>query len=77
MILYKDIIGAIMSMENGAITTLNGVHYENIHQTARIYAKVKRTDSGALMCKEQMLDLLNSMKSSKCRIRAVGARKMK
>ena len=74
---YKEIIELILSYENGAITTLNNVHYQNIHKTVKIYSKVKKTDNGALMCKEQMLDLLNSIKSKKCILQSVGSFKRK
>ena len=72
---YKEIISEILSYDNGAITTLNKAHYENIHATVKSYRTVKKSDSGALMCKAQMTNLLESIKSKKCRLMEVGTRK--
>tara|TARA_R110000803_G_scaffold10634_4_gene32348 strand:- start:66 stop:380 length:315 start_codon:yes stop_codon:yes gene_type:complete len=74
---YNEIIQSILSTSNGAITTLNNVHYQNIHKTVKVYAKVRSNDNGALMCKEQMSDLLKSIKSKKCILRPVNSKKLK
>jgi len=71
---YNDIISAILSTKNGAILTKNNVFYQNIHKTAREYAKVNSRTEGAQLCKEQMLDLLESIESSKYRLRAVNSK---
>ena len=71
---YRDLIAAILSTPNGAIKTLNNVFYQNIHKTVREYAKVNSKTEGAQLCKEQMLDLLESIESSKCRLRAVNSK---
>jgi len=71
---YRDLIAAILSTKNGAIKTLNNVFYQNIHKTVREYAKVNSKTEGAQLCKEQMLDLLESIESSKCRLRAVNSK---
>jgi len=72
---YADIIQSILSYKNGAIETLNGVYYQNIHKTVKLYANVTFKTEGAELMKEQMIDLLESLESSKCRLRAVNAKR--
>jgi len=74
---YKDIILAILSTKNGAITTANNVHYENIHTTVRLYSNVTAKDNGASLCKSQMQDLLDSIMNPKLKVRPVGSKKLK
>ena len=74
---YKDIILAILSTKNGAITTVSNVHYENIHKTVRLYSTMTAKDDGASLCKVQMKDLLDSIMNPKLRVRPVGSKKIK
>ncbi len=62
---YADIIQKILSYNNGAIETLNGVYYQNIYKTVKLYANVTFKTEGAELMKEQMIDLLESLKSKK------------
>ena len=72
---YADIIQSILSYNNGAIETLNGVWYQDIRKTVKLYANVNFKTEGAELMKEQMIDLLESLESSKCRLRAVNAKR--
>jgi len=72
---YRDLIAAILNTPNGAIKTLNNVFYQNIHKTVREYAKVNAKTAYAQLHKEQMIDLYDSIKSSKCRLQAVDSKK--
>ena len=72
---YSDIIESILSYPNGAIVTLNNVYFQNIHATVKHYALVNFKTEGAQMCKEQMIDLLDSLESKKCRLMAINAKR--
>ena len=72
---YSEIIESILSYPNGAIITLNNVYFQNIHATVKHYANVTFKAEGAELMKEQMIDLLDSLESKKCRLMAVNAKK--
>ncbi len=72
---YSEIIESILSYPNGAIITLNNVYFQNIHATVKHYALVNFKTEGAEQMKEQMIDLLESLESPKCRLQAVNTRK--
>lgn len=72
---YSDIIESILSYPNGAIVTLNNVYFQNIHATVKHYANVTFKTDGAELMKEQMIDLLESLESKKCRLQAVNSKR--
>ncbi len=72
---YNDYIAKILSSKNGAITTLNNVHYENIHKTIRLFTGVNAKTENSQEYKKAVKDLSDSLDSSKCRLMAVGTKK--
>ena len=78
---FNDLVAKILSYPNGSITTMNGLHFSDIHLFVNIISNTvdkihnKGVSDEALLLKKQLEDLLGAIVNKKIRIKAVNARK--
>ena len=62
--MFNDIVNGLLSLPNCALVTREGLFYQDLHGTVKIYAKcvakLDKTGNECQMMKAELLDVLNT-----------------